>query len=139
MDFQQLSVNFQHEVETGGHRDSEWIDTAGRGPAIDDLVFGCQLHVLPLAQRAGPSDFDRLGCGAVDGCAAKIVRRGKAPGAIGDHADTQALRLRFPDLRWLVILGGKIALPDVHYAHVCVAGASGNSSIQGYLGEFSHI
>ena len=129
--FSHLRIDLQQQVQASGHRDREGIDLAVAFPPVHNLSFRGQPDVLFLAQSAGPRDVHGLGSGSVDRRAAQLVGGRKAPGAVGNHPNAEAEGSRFSYLRRLAVLGGNVALPDVHDAHVDVAGLAGHCRIEG--------
>ena len=69
---------------------------------------------------------------------AQIVRSGKAPAAVRQHADTEPGGFGARNLPRLAVLGRQIALPAFHDAHVGVADTGLQSRVQGFERKLLH-
>ena len=134
----QFGVDGEQGGEAAVHRHRERVDLHGRVPHRLVLFFRRQRDFVGARRGAGPRDLQRQCGGALDTVRGEIVRGGEAPAAIGQHADSKALRFAAGNVPHLAVLDGEIAVARIHCAHVGIGDAAPRHRIQSAQGEIFH-
>ena len=120
----QFGIDFEEEREILLNRDGKGINLVGSNPLGGNWFFRSQADIVLLYPGRGLGNLDRSRGRGFDRPAAQIVRGGKSPGAVGDHANANAERFRVGGAADFAILGAEGAAALVHHAGIGVRGAT---------------
>ena len=107
-------------------------------PGVDVRLFRRERHIFAFSERGRFRDRDGLGGAGLHAFACEPVGGGESPCAARNHAYADAERFGFGKRADLAILGGDIAVANVHHADVRVASAAALSGFYRGIGPGLH-
>ncbi len=131
-------IRSEQKVQLRFQRNFEGVIAKGTLPAINVSVLRRQHDIAAFRERGSFGYRDGL-CGACcNTLARETVRRRESPCAVRQDSDAKADGFGLGKRPNLTVLGRKVALPDVHHAHIGIRSAAQLRRIDCVRGEIPH-